>query len=114
MNDERLYAKVAEELQHHGANAGLWAKAYAESNGVESLAKAIYLRYRVAQLARAECQFLEAETAAIVEQNRRVADLEEAKRKIRAKVEGITPIHIVLLGLILFFVVTALIQGLRA
>jgi len=53
MNDERFYAEVVLELRLRGPVAGLWAKAYAEANGNESQAKALYLRYRVEQLAKA-------------------------------------------------------------
>lgn len=51
MADERLYAKVVEELKQSGPIPGLWAKAFAECNGNEVEAKAMYLRLRVAQLA---------------------------------------------------------------
>lgn len=54
MNDEHLYAKVVEELQMHGPNPGLWAKAYSETNGNKPQAEALYLRYRVEQLAQSE------------------------------------------------------------
>lgn len=54
MNDERLYAEVVQELRLRGPILGLWAKAYAEANGNEPQAKALYLRYRVEQLAQAE------------------------------------------------------------
>lgn len=54
MDDERLYAQVVWELHHQGPIPGLWAKAYAEANGNEAQAKALYLRYRVEQLAQAE------------------------------------------------------------
>ena len=50
MNDERLYARVVEELKASGPLPGLWAKAFAESNGIEAAARATYLRLRVAQL----------------------------------------------------------------
>lgn len=54
MNDERLYAEVVEELRLRGPIPGLWAKVYSEANGNEPQAKALYLRYRVEQLAQAE------------------------------------------------------------
>lgn len=114
MNDERLYAKVAEEVQQRGPNTGLWAKAYAESNGVESQAKALYLRYRVAQLAESERQAVEAEAVSQAELRRHAAEREEEKRKLRARAEGITPIHLVLLGLIVFFLVAAIVGSTRA
>ena len=51
MGDENLYARVVEELSTQGPVRGLWAKAYAESNGNHEAARALYLRLRVAQLA---------------------------------------------------------------
>ncbi|MEO6744774.1 MAG: hypothetical protein ABIN08_09865 [Caldimonas sp.] len=51
MSDENLYARVVEELSAQGPVRGLWAKAYAESNGNHEAARALYLRLRVAQLA---------------------------------------------------------------
>lgn len=50
MNDEGYYSRVAEELLHSMPIAGLWAKAFAECDGREPAAKALYLRLRVAQL----------------------------------------------------------------
>ena len=50
MSDENLYARVVEELSTQGPVRGLWAKAYAESNGNHEAARALYLRLRVAQL----------------------------------------------------------------
>jgi len=51
MSDENLYARVVEELTIQGPVRGLWAKAYAESNGNHEAARALYLRLRVTQLA---------------------------------------------------------------
>ena len=54
MDDEGLYGKVAEELIRHGPNAGLWAMTFAECDGDQTKAKALYLRLRVAQLRNVE------------------------------------------------------------
>jgi len=54
MRDEHLYAEVVEELRLHGPIRGLWAKAYSEANGNKPQAEALYLRYRVEQLAQSE------------------------------------------------------------
>ncbi|MFZ2632500.1 MAG: hypothetical protein WA081_10470 [Desulfosalsimonadaceae bacterium] len=59
MHDERLYTKVIQELNLRGPIPGLWEKAYAESNGSEPQAKALYVRYRIEQLAQAEPRILE-------------------------------------------------------
>jgi hypothetical protein len=50
MNDEVFYAEVARELQEKPPIPGLWAKCYAECNGDEPKAKAMYLRLRADQL----------------------------------------------------------------
>lgn len=50
MNDEQLYNLVVEELRKSGPRLGLWAKAFADANGKDSEAKALYLKYRVNQL----------------------------------------------------------------
>lgn len=131
MNDQRLYAKVAEELRKHGPNEGLWAKAFAESNGVESRAKALYLRYRVQQIAETEQHEMLSEKARIrklseiqrkklLEEKAANSKLdyvnfvrEEEERQKRAAAEGITPIHIVLVSLMVFIVAAILIKGLH-
>lgn len=62
MDDEPLYAQVVQELKLRGPIPGLWAKAYAEANGNEPQAKALYLRYRVEQLAQADRNVLATES----------------------------------------------------
>ncbi len=105
MNDEHLYAQLAEELSQRGPILGLWTKAFAESHGNESQAKALYLRYRVGQLADAERQSIEI-TKAVEAENKRVdAERQEAERKALAKAEGITLIHIILFGLPVLFII---------
>ena len=47
MVEEKLYAEVAKELEKGIRRDGLWAKAVAKSQGIESKAKALYLEYRV-------------------------------------------------------------------
>ena len=63
MDDEAFYAEVARELRDAPAIPGLWAKCFAESNGDEPKAKAMYLRLRVDQNKR-RVQELEAQRAA--------------------------------------------------
>jgi hypothetical protein len=50
MNDELAYEYVVNELREHGPKPGLWAKAFAEANGNEAVAKAMYMRFRAAQV----------------------------------------------------------------
>jgi len=75
MNDERLYAEVVEELRLRGPIPGLWAKAYSETNGNEPQAKALYLRYRVEQLAQAERN-------AFIEPHQKSEDLDDLYAKV--------------------------------
>jgi len=50
MSDEHLYKKVLDELKASGPDEVLLAKAFAESNGNATEARARYLRLRVTQL----------------------------------------------------------------
>lgn len=47
------YEIVAEEIRSGNLQSGVWAKAYADASGVKETAQALYIRYRVAQLAEA-------------------------------------------------------------
>lgn len=48
--DEQIYAKVAEEIFDREISPGLWAKAFAQTNGNEQQAKAIYITLRANQI----------------------------------------------------------------
>ena len=48
--DDKFYEEVARELQEKSLVAGLWTKAYAEMGGDDAKARALYIKYRVAQL----------------------------------------------------------------
>jgi hypothetical protein len=48
--EEAFWAAALQEVEGSGRKQGLWAKAYASSNGNEAAAKAAYLRDRVQQL----------------------------------------------------------------
>ena len=54
--DEKLYEEVARELQEKPMVPGLWTKAFAEMGGDDAKARALYIKYRVAQLAEARRQ----------------------------------------------------------
>lgn len=45
--EEEIYAQVAEELAQGKRKDSLWAKALAESDGIENKAKSLYIKYRV-------------------------------------------------------------------
>ena len=53
MNDDTHYDEVAKELQAKAMVPGLWAKAFAEAGGQVDRARALYIKYRVSQLAEA-------------------------------------------------------------
>ena len=57
--DEKLYEEVARELQEKSMVPGLWTKVFAEMGGDDAKARALYIKYRVAQLAEASRQQLE-------------------------------------------------------
>lgn len=99
MYDERYYEQVVEELRRFGPRSGLWAKSFAEANGDDAKAKALYLRYRVDQIKHEAA--IQAELAAQAEAERQKTKWqhEEKERNLLAKAEGVTPIHIILLGL---------------
>jgi hypothetical protein len=60
-SDERFYEEVAREMQEKPLSAGLWTKAFSEMGGDDAKARALYIKYRVAQLAEANRQRLEEE-----------------------------------------------------
>jgi hypothetical protein len=111
MDDERLYSIVVKELKSNGPIPGLWAKAFAEANGIESQAKALYLRYRVAQLALAESEAVavrEAEQLAF----RTAESLREREaRQAISEEQGFNPILGVLGSLIVLIVVLMLVRA---
>jgi len=57
--DDKFYDEVARELQDKPMVPGLWTKAFAEMGGDDAKARALYIKYRVAQLAEAGRQQLE-------------------------------------------------------
>lgn len=54
--DDKFYDEVARELQEKPMVPGLWTKAFAEMGGDDAKARALYIKYRVAQLAEASRQ----------------------------------------------------------
>jgi TPR repeat protein len=68
--DDKFYDEVARELQEKPLAPGLWTKAFAEMGGDDAKARALYIKYRVAQLAEARRQELEKERIAKQQQER--------------------------------------------
>ena len=54
MDDEKIYNAILDELHANGPRQGLWAKCFAEANGNENAAKALYFKYRAQQLVNQE------------------------------------------------------------
>lgn len=50
MIPQEVYDQVAAELANNDIRNGLWTRAYAEADGQDSKARAIYIKLRVAQL----------------------------------------------------------------
>lgn len=48
--EENAYERAALEIESDGIKKGLWAKSFAEANGIESVAKAYYIKARSEQL----------------------------------------------------------------
>lgn len=110
-NDEMLYEAVVRELERERPRKGLWAKAYAESGGIESAARALYMKLRVAQIAEELKRATEVEEEA--RRNALAAAADERQREIDAQPDTWTNNRI-LMGAGLFFlvaVVVALIVG---
>jgi hypothetical protein len=61
--EEQLYEQVVNELASGQLRNGLWAKAIANSNGQDEMAKALYIQYR-AQSLRDEYELLHEESVA--------------------------------------------------
>jgi hypothetical protein len=59
MNDDELYSQVAQELQAKEMVPGVWTRAFAEAGGELDKARALYIKFRVAQLTESRVQRLE-------------------------------------------------------
>lgn len=113
MSDQRYYEIVAQELQDRVLRPGLWTRAVAETGDEESAARALYIRFRVAELMqqeqaeriradaeaqrraaeeeRADQRGREAEAIARQEQERRLAVEMEAEQMRRDQLEAASP-----------------------
>lgn len=54
VNDDAFYDEVAKEIETNKLISGVWVRAFAEADGDENRAKAIYIKRRVAQLSEVE------------------------------------------------------------
>lgn len=82
-SDDKFYEEVARELQDKPMAAGLWTKAFAEMGGDDAKARALYIKYRVAQLAEEErvANMSHAEKEIIKERAAREANEKALKKK---------------------------------
>lgn len=87
--DDALWAAALAEFESDARRAGLWARAFAEAEGNESIAKAHYLRDRVQQLAEEmSTRQAESERASVLTQARMETERERSKARYLA---GIAP-----------------------
>ncbi len=68
--DEKFYEEVARELQEKPMVPGLWTKAFAEMGGDDAKARALYIKFRVAQLVEAGRHELEKDQNATKQQEK--------------------------------------------
>lgn len=54
IDDERIYAEIARELETGGIDKGLWTRLFAECDGDEKRTKVLYIRQRAERLIAAE------------------------------------------------------------
>lgn len=101
MYDECYYEQVAEELRLFGPRPGLWAKSFAEANGDEAKAKALYLRYRAEQIEHEVNAELELTKQAEAEKQREKWQQDEIQRKL--KLSSRIGFIVLVLGLITIF-----------
>jgi cation transport ATPase len=86
VGSDKFYDEVAREMQGKPLIAGLWAKAFAEMGGDDAKARALYIKYRVAQLVEASRQRVEQDRIERQRQEKQQrAAKEAAKRQARTK-----------------------------
>ena len=83
MNDDALYEEVAQEIKSQTMVPGVWARAFAEANGDLDQARALYIRYRVAQLAEVRNEGLKQQR----QENRRAA-VQKVEQSINELLKG--------------------------
>ncbi len=81
ISSKALYDQVAEELQAKTMVPGLWTKAFAEARGQMDRARALYIKYRVAQLAHEASEQLRQERRAKREAAKQQAATERVKQR---------------------------------
>lgn len=85
-DEDRLYARVADELESGNTQKGLWTRCYAEAGGNDTQTRVLYIRHRFAQMAADAARKAEqerAEQARTIEQER-LLRIAETRQRIRA------------------------------
>jgi len=80
--EEKLYEKVLQEIDNDQIRNGLWAKALANSNGIDGKAKALYIQYRV-QSIKDEAELFDA----VADEPERLAriDIQENAKSVKVR-----------------------------
>lgn len=77
--DEEFWAQALSECESGAMKAGLWARAFADADGVEPVAKASYMRLRAAQLQEQHAKHQQALRSAAEQELR----AEEERKKVQ-------------------------------
>lgn len=80
--EEKIYEEVLKEVEQGKRRDGLWAKAFANSDGNENKAKALYINYRV-QSIKDEIELSSIAAEAAAKEEKRIS---EKEREIRLKI----------------------------
>jgi hypothetical protein len=88
MDDQAFYGQVAYELHEGPPIPGLWAKCYAECNGEESRAKAMYLRLRADQLKTHHQEAVAQQLAQQAEERRKAEAERNDATSLQAKLDA--------------------------
>jgi hypothetical protein len=86
-SDEAFYEAVVIEIEREGPRKGLWAKAFAKAGGVEPVAKACYIEWRVEQLKDEIAAELAAQLARAEDAARKQAEFDKEQENLRERAE---------------------------
>ena len=80
--EEALYNRVVEELAQGERREGLWAKAFADAEGIETKAQGLYIKYRVQSLVdELELQAAQEEKEKVYKAAQKAKEAAEEKKK---------------------------------
>jgi hypothetical protein len=81
VREDKFYEEVARELQDKPTIPGLWTKAFAEMGGDDAKARALYIKYRVAQLCN----------EAALENERQKSETKRKEKETRLAIDAAKP-----------------------